>query len=220
MENERILPPIGFTESEALAFLYALQPYKKSASFPFRREAVSGHGKFIKYLPEDAVKKFEEIQNRLLIHFPFCADPVPFLPIFLEASLRKCLVTAHYEMEGNTRLGGLQPIGIYCDSGGWYCPCYSHTENEFHVIDLYEVKQAAIQMEHQDLMDFSNVTISNWADLLPSDNKIQLHIKLNSEGIKKALRHPFLSPYVLQETDAAESFQCIYLQVIFTDLRN
>ncbi|MED2973713.1 WYL domain-containing protein [Fictibacillus sp. B-59209] len=201
LENERILPPIGFTESEALAFLFALQPYKKSLSFPFRREAVSGHDKFINYLPDDAVKRFEEIQKRLLIHLPSYPDPVPFLPLFLDASLEQCLVTAHYELGGNTKLGRLQPIGIYCDCGSWYSPCYSHTENEFQVIDLKDVKQAAIQIEHQALMDFSEVTITNWPDLLPPSKKLQLHIKLEGEGIQKALRHPSLSSHVIQETD-------------------
>ncbi|MGV2806679.1 HTH domain-containing protein, partial [Clostridium perfringens] len=71
--QERMLPPISFTESEAIAIFFACQSLSYFSTLPFGDGAATALHKFYRYLPADIKAQIDRLKARGMIHSPFRA---------------------------------------------------------------------------------------------------------------------------------------------------
>ncbi|MDZ4938436.1 HTH domain-containing protein, partial [Clostridium perfringens] len=68
--NESILPPITFTESEAIAIFFASQSLRYFGALPFGDQTKSALDKFYHYLPSDVREQINRLQDKVAIWAP------------------------------------------------------------------------------------------------------------------------------------------------------
>ncbi|AIQ50303.1 helix-turn-helix transcriptional regulator [Paenibacillus sp. FSL R7-0331] len=122
--KERILPPIAFTEEEAVAIFFASHALRHYEYLPFKEESVSALHKFYNYMPGDVRDKIDDLKNRIDFVIPAREAEFPYLSILLEAAVEQKVLLIGYESQGEHRLRPVQPVGIYAAGGLWYCPAY------------------------------------------------------------------------------------------------
>jgi len=118
--RERVLPPISFTENEAMALFFACQSLQYYKTLPFEREAASALSKFRSSLSGDLKDKLDKLQERLMFWVPPQEADAPHLKGLLDAALDGRIVRIVYD--GNERAGErtIQPLGVYAMNGLWY----------------------------------------------------------------------------------------------------
>jgi predicted DNA-binding transcriptional regulator YafY len=199
IENDRILPPIGFTEMEASAILYGLQSYG-TESFPFQIQSRSVSHKLLQYLPEDAKDTWEHLQKRLSVQFPLPEQSL-HAPIMLEAAIKQKIVTVLYHIQDSKTYCNIQPIGIYNEDGEWFCPAYCYSLTDFHVFNLSDIHQAVINYEPMDIKDFTDITIHNWAAKITPRSYVELVAEIAPDKTNYCISHPFLKQFIVKLDD-------------------
>ncbi|MDM5316951.1 HTH domain-containing protein [Fictibacillus sp. b24] len=194
IENDRILPPIGFTELEASAILYSLQAYKQT-TFPFQLQSKSIENKLNHYLPDDAKENWEQIHKRLSIQLPLPPQN-SLAPILLEAAVKQKIVTILYKMNDQKMYCNIQLIGIYSENGEWYCPAYCYSLMDFHIFKLIDIQNAVINYEPMEVKDFSNVTIHNWASAISPRSYLKLEAEIAPGGLPYCKSHTILNQFL------------------------
>ncbi|MBH0155480.1 HTH domain-containing protein [Fictibacillus sp. 5RED26] len=203
IENDRILPPIGFTEMEASSILFSLQAYTES-SFPFQTQSKSILHKLHQFMPEDAKDNWTQIQKRLLVQLPL-PPKSQVAPIILEASIKQKIVTILYTMKEQKMYSNIQLIGLYSENGEWYCPAYCYSLMDYHVFTLSDIKHAVINYEPIEVKDFTEVTIHNWASQISPRNYVRLEADLLLEELTYCESHPFLKQFITMKQDGLYS---------------
>lgn len=199
IENDRILPPIGFTEMEASAILYSLHSYGDE-SFPFQIQSRSVSSKLLQYLPADAKEHWDHVQKRLSVQLPLPERGL-HAPVMLEAAIKQKIVTVLYHIQDSKTYCNIQPIGIYNENGEWFCPAFCYSLTDFHVFNLSDIHQAVINYEPMDTKDFSSITIHNWAAKITPRSYLELVAEIAPEGIKYCMTHPFLKQFIVKVED-------------------
>jgi predicted DNA-binding transcriptional regulator YafY len=199
IENDRILPPIGFTEMEASAILYGLHSYG-SESFPFQIQSRSVSNKLLQYLPADAKDNWEHVQKRLSVQFPLPEQSL-HAPVMLEAAIKQKIVTVLYNIQGSKTYCNIQPIGIYNEDGEWFCPAYCYSLTDFHVFSLSDIHQAVINYEPMDIKDFTDITIHNWAAKITPRSYVELVAEISPKKTDYCISHPFLKQFIVKLDD-------------------
>jgi predicted DNA-binding transcriptional regulator YafY len=201
IENDRILPPIGFTEMEASAILFGLQTFEEE-SFPFQIQSRSVSKKLLHYLPEDAKENWEHIQKRLFVQSPLPSKNI-VAPVILEAAIKQKIVTILFKIKEERTYCNIQPIGLYSEKGEWYCPAFCYTLMDFHIFKITDIVTAVINYEPMDVKDFSNITIHNWAGKVALRSFLELHADLTEEGEHYCSSHFFLKQFLQKADDGS-----------------
>ena len=128
--REKVLPPISFTEHEAIALFFAGQSLRNYNSLPFKNEVDTALHKFFHYLSSDLKQKIERMQQRLVFWVPPHELEVSFLKELLEAALDQRVVTIVYEASSH-QVRMIQPLGIYTMNGLWYCQAYCFLAEDY-----------------------------------------------------------------------------------------
>ncbi|MCM3718568.1 helix-turn-helix transcriptional regulator [Fictibacillus phosphorivorans] len=199
IEDDRILPPIGFTEMEASSILFALHAYE-AESFPYQVQSRSASTKLLHYLPADAKEKWRHVQKRLAVHFPLPKESL-HAPVMLEAAMKQKIVTVLYHVEGSNIYSNIQPIGIYNEDREWFCPAYCYSLNDFHVFNLSDIHQAVINYEPMDTKDFTAITIHNWAAKITPRSYLELVAEIAPHKTDYCVSHPFLKQFIVKVDD-------------------
>jgi predicted DNA-binding transcriptional regulator YafY len=122
--QERLLPPISFSEGEAVAMFFACQSLDYFGSLPFGDGAYSALNKFYHYLPADVREQIDRLKNRVAIWSPHRLMYPEILQTLLQAIMVRSVVTIEYSSNSGVSKRNIQPIGLYASSGYWYCPAY------------------------------------------------------------------------------------------------
>lgn len=133
--REKVLPPISFTEHEAIALFFACQSLHNYKALPFKNEVNTALDKFFYYLSSELKQKIESMQQRLLFWVPPHELEVPFLKELLDAALQQQVVTILYE-SATTKNRTIQPLGIYTMNGLWYCQAYCFLAEDYRVFRI------------------------------------------------------------------------------------
>ncbi|MBY6036486.1 HTH domain-containing protein [Fictibacillus nanhaiensis] len=199
MENDRILPPIGFTELEASAILFSLQPYEQD-SFPFQIQSRSISHKLLQYLPDDAKENWENVQKRLYVQSPL-PQKSALSNVLFEAAIKQKIATILYKFDNSATYCNMQPIGIYNEKDEWYCPAFCYSLMDYHIFNLSDITQAVINYEPMDVKDFSNITIHNWASQITPRSYVELEADIAPEGIPYCMSHHYLKQFLFKQED-------------------
>jgi predicted DNA-binding transcriptional regulator YafY len=159
--NERILPPIAFTEEEAVAIFFASHALRHYQYLPFKEESLSALHKFYHYMPGDVRDRIDEMKNRIDFLTPARQAEFPFLSILLEAATGQKVLLIHYESKGGSSQRQIQPVGIYASSGLWYCPAYCFQRGDIRLFRCDRISSAEYDSSGRAPLDLRHIHLGN-----------------------------------------------------------
>ncbi|MEY2373337.1 helix-turn-helix transcriptional regulator [Lysinibacillus capsici] len=198
--REKVLPPISFTEHEAIALFFACQSLRNYKALPFKNEVNTALDKFFHYLSSELKKKIESMQQRLIFWVPPHELNVPFLKELLEAALEQHVVTILYDASiSKSRV--IQPLGIYTINGLWYCQAYCFLAEDYRVFRVDRVKDFSLDADQSLKLNMTNEHIKSWIMPTNEDNMLDLEVDLTPEGVKRCQSEVWLSQWLKLRED-------------------
>jgi predicted DNA-binding transcriptional regulator YafY len=184
--KERVLPPIAFTEDEAVALFFASHALRHYRYLPFRSESTSALSKFYPYMPGDVRDLIDEMKNRVDFHTPARQAEFPYLSELLDAAVRQKVLRIDYESRERQSCRDIQPIGIYASHGLWYCPAYCFLRRDIRLFRCDRIKGVREADVSAKPVDLASIHLDNWESLDVADREwVRLVAELGSEAIPK-----------------------------------
>lgn len=200
--QERLLPPISFTEGEALAMFFACQTMDYYSSLPFGEGADSALHKFYHYLPADVREQIDRLKNRIMFWSPYRLMSAEILQTLLKAIMIGSVVNIEYRSSSGVSERNIQPIGLYASSGYWYCPAYCFTKEDIRQFRADRILSAALNETIACRADVSQKT------LLDKPNKndreqFTLELEMTKKGVWLLESNPRFGPFIQQNEDGS-----------------
>ncbi|WP_422659951.1 helix-turn-helix transcriptional regulator [Paenibacillus sp. EC2-1] len=184
--NERILPPIAFSEDEAVAMFFASHALRHYLFMPFDEESSSALSKFYYYMPGDVRDRIDQIKNRVDISIPIRQQKALYLTILLEAAVEQRILTIQYESKQGYSERKIQPVGIYASNGFWYCPAYCFIREDFRLFRCDRIQSAEYDTSGITPLDHRHIDLGNWESLTKErPTYIPLVVELGREGVQR-----------------------------------
>lgn len=199
--QERILPPISFTESEALAMFIACQSLEFFGSLPFDEGARSALHKFYHYLPADVQEQIDLLRHKVAIWSP----QRPMLPenlrVLLQALTQGAVVTIEYSSSEGTSKRDIQPFALYASAGYWYCPAYCFKRQDYRLFRADRIHSAELNEETPGLEEVHKRTLVD----IPEENSEQVTfvVHLTKNGVRLLESDPWLGQAIVRNTDGS-----------------
>lgn len=190
--REKVLPPISFTEHEAIALFFACQSLRNYKSLPFNNEVDSALHKFFHYLSSELKRKIERMRQRLVFWVPPHELEAPFLKELLEAALEQRAVTIVYEA-ASRRERMIQPLGLYTMNGLWYCQAYCFLAEDYRVFRVDRVKDFSQKADQSRRLDTTEEDIQTWIQRTDESEALELEVDLTPEGVRRCQSDLWLS---------------------------
>ncbi|WP_410771148.1 helix-turn-helix transcriptional regulator [Fontibacillus sp. BL9] len=182
--NERVLPPIAFTEEEAVAIFFASHALRHYSFLPFETEASSALGKFYNFMPGDVRDRIDEMKNRVDFVTPQRQSSFPHLGVLLDAAVRQQVVRIEYESREDTACRDIQPVGIYASGGLWYCPAYCFRRGDFRLFRCDRILSATALPDMEPL-DLRHINLANWeAHIRSKRHNAECFVELSKMGVE------------------------------------
>jgi len=182
--KERMLPPIAFTEEEAVAMFFAVHALRHYSSLPFEAESSSALSKFYSYLPEDVRDRIDQMKNRVDFVTPPRQAESPYLSVLLDAAVHQKVLFIEYEALNGKSSREIQPIGIYANNGLWYCPAYCFLRGDFRVFRCDRIRSAVPSGSKP--LDLRHVHLGNRDLLIQAEREcVPLYVELSKEGVQQ-----------------------------------
>lgn len=183
--RERVLPPIAFTEEEAVAMFFAVNALRHYSSLPFEAESASALSKFYLHMPGDVRDRIDSMKNRVDFVTPTRRGDAPCLAILLDAAVRQKVLAVEYESkeEGATSRR-IQPVCIYANNGLWYCTAYCFLRQGFRVFRCDRIREAAYDESGTEPLDLGDVGLSR-RDAAEPREPVRLRAELTRAGVQR-----------------------------------
>ncbi|CAG7615005.1 helix-turn-helix transcriptional regulator [Paenibacillus allorhizosphaerae] len=183
--KERILPPIAFSEEEAVAMFFAVYALRHYSSLPFETESASALDKFYLHMSGDVRDRIDQMKNRVDFVTPTRQQESPFLSILLEAAVQQKVLLIEYESRGDEACRHIQPIGIYANNGLWFCPAYCFLRKDFRIFRCDRIHSASFDTEGTEPMDLRHVHLGNRESFFRTEKAITgLYADLSQKGVQ------------------------------------
>lgn len=180
--QERLLPPISFSESEAVAMFFACQSLDYFSSLPFGDGAGSALHKFYHYSPADVREQIDRLKNRVAIYSPYRLMSPEILQTLLQAIMIRGVVTIDYSSSSGVLKRNIQPIGLYASSGYWYCPAYCFLREEIRQFRADRFLSASLNESIPCREDIEQKTLLNKPEKDHLEQKVLL-LELTKKGV-------------------------------------
>jgi predicted DNA-binding transcriptional regulator YafY len=202
--KERILPPIAFSEDEAISIFFALHALRHTISLPFDSEYESIKKKFYLNLSGDSRDTIDKMVDRVDFLSIQQQEESPFLRQLLDAAIQQDVLIIHYEMKGGVSNRTIQPIGIYANEGKWYCPSYCFQKKEYRVFRCDRIKSIEHD-ENTDPIDLSDLNLKNRFLIFNESAKegVDLYVELTDKGVEKYQSANFPTIYLNKRDDGS-----------------
>ncbi|MVO98064.1 helix-turn-helix transcriptional regulator [Paenibacillus lutrae] len=191
--RERLLPPIAFSEEEAVAIFFAIHALRHYSSLPFEAESHSALKKFYSHMPHDTRDRIDQMKNRVDFVTPFRQASSPHLSMLLTAAVQQQVIRIDYESRQRRSNRDIQPVGIYTRNGLWYCYAYCYPSAEYRVFRCDRIHSAV----PSDLgaMDLREVHLEN-RDLPKPEGQdnLTVYAELTREGVLACEAEPWPEP--------------------------
>lgn len=190
--NERMLPPITFSEQEAVAMFFAYQSLQHYGALPFEEESITALNKFYYYLPDDTKGKIDKMKQRVVFWTPRRHTDNPYLRPLLDASLQQQAIQVVYDSKEGAKCRVIQPIGVYSHNGYWYCPAYCHLKERFLLFRVDRILKVEPAEDSVSAVDLSQYSIMDWfypksSELMgtDADGSLEVVVRLTKEGVRR-----------------------------------
>ncbi|PCD82767.1 transcriptional regulator [Lysinibacillus fusiformis] len=185
--SSTILPPILFTEEEAVAIFFAFQSLHYYRDLPFNTEMKSVSQKLYESLQKEAQKKVDSLQSYIAFWNPKRAISTPLLSDVLEAIINHSQLDIQYESKSGITTKHVHPIGVYAHDGLWYMPAI-HLQTEKTL--LFRVDRIH-SMHVSDKGYETTVHLQQWLESPHEPQQpIRLHVELTREGVRQCRSEP------------------------------
>jgi len=183
--KERILPPIAFSEDEAISIFFMIHALRHYISLPFDIEYKSIKKKFYLNLSGDIRASIDRMEDRVDFLSVYQEEEIPFLKQLLDAAIEQKVVIISYEANNKTSCRSIQPIGIYANEGKWYCPSYCFSTKDYRVFRCDRIKSVELD-EDTSPINLSNINLRN-RFLVHKEGKddLELYVELTNKGVEK-----------------------------------
>ncbi|MBP2243057.1 putative DNA-binding transcriptional regulator YafY [Cytobacillus eiseniae] len=182
--NERVLPPIAFSEDEAVSIFFAIHALRHYLSLPFDIEYESIVKKFYLNLSGDIRDTIDRMQDRVDFQSIHQQEKIPFLKQLLDAAIQQDVLKISYETKGKTSSRTIQPIGIYAKEGKWYCPSYCFFREDYRVFRCDRI-QSIERDETITPIDLSHITLKNRFSILnQKKERMEIYVELTKQGVE------------------------------------
>jgi predicted DNA-binding transcriptional regulator YafY len=191
--KERQLPPIAFSEQEAVAIFFAYQSLQYYGALPFADESITALDKFYYYLPDDTKLKIDKMKQRVVFWTSKRQAPTPYLEPLLNAALQQQPLQITYNSKEGAQERTIQPIGVYSFSGYWYCPAFCFWKERYLLFRIDRVLAAKAAPEGHRTVDLSGFPITDWFNPPEKkqhsiDHKLEIEATLSIAGVRKYQR--------------------------------
>ncbi|MFA2811046.1 helix-turn-helix transcriptional regulator [Bacillus mycoides] len=194
-----MLPPILFTEEEAVSIFFAFQSLSYYRNLPFNTEINSVTHKLYSSLQNDAKAKVDKIRSYIAFWNPKRTIETTFLNEVLTAAIENKNLHFQYESKSGIKTKRVHPIGVYAHDGLWYLPSYDFSKKK---VLLYRVDRILSILSTEENKD----TFMNLEEWFESNSNvvhtpIQLHVLLTTEGVRQCKSVPYLEEFVIVNED-------------------
>lgn len=186
--NDRMLPPIFFKESEAVAMFLAYHSLRFFGALPFQAETDKALKKFYRHLPEDVQQCIDRMKERVVFWNPSRIQPSDHLKIILEVAIEQAVILIHYDGPTGISERTIQPIGLYSYNGFWYCPAYCFKRQSFRLFraDRIHYAKRVASNTRRDLPYRSIIDWIKWSEKDCTD-PVPFVVELTREGTRRAV---------------------------------
>lgn len=184
----RMLPPIIFSEDEALAIFFAFQSLQYYKSLPFDVDITSASQKLFKRLPEDVRPQIENLKTKLVFGHQKREIEAPLLKTLVQKTTEKAVIKIQYQTENQITNRVIYPIGVYSKGGIWYMPAHDYEKQS---VRLFRVDRVIAVEDAEG--DFEIIT-EKMMDVLHSykiEKPIPIYIELSARGILRCKDNPY-----------------------------
>lgn len=195
----RLLPPILFTEEEAVAIFFAFQSLSYYRNLPFDAETSSVAQKLYSSLPSDAKMKIDKMQSYIAFWNPKRAIETPLLKEVLEAAIDSNNLHMQYESCSGVTTKYIRPIGVYAHDGLWYLPAYDYRKQKNLLYRVDRIQSILSSEKNDD--EFMN--LKQWFDFNEVQKPIRLHVQLTMEGVRQCKSVPSFEGLVVTNEDGS-----------------
>ncbi len=195
----RVIPPILFTEEEAVSIFFAFQSLSYYRDLPFNTEINSVTHKLYSSLQHDAKAKVDKIRSYIAFWNPKRTIETPLLNEVLTAAIENKNLHFQYESKSGIKTKHVHPIGVYAHDGLWYLPSYDFGRKK---VLLYRVDRILSILSMEENTD----TFMNLEEWFASNSNVvhnptQLHVLLTTEGVRQCKSVPYLEEFVIVNED-------------------
>lgn len=204
--NERMLPPIAFSEEEAVAVFFASHALRHYRDLPFETEMSSALQKFYLHMPQDVRSTIDEMQDRVDFRAPHRNQAAPFLNVLLEAAVRRQRVRIGYDGKAGVEERDILPVGIYASNGFWYCPAYCLTRQDYRLFRCDRIVAADIlipsdhgqlELKVDGLPDTKQIHLGNWDTVQNREFElVPIYVELTREGCRRCETEMWPQPQI------------------------
>lgn len=192
--RERVLPPIAFTEEEAVAMFFAVHALRHYSSLPFEAESASALNKFYLHMPGDVRDRIDSMKDRVDFVTPARRGDAPYLSVLLEAAVRQKVLAIAYESKEEGRTSRrIQPVCLYANNGLWYCTAYCFLREGFRVFRCDKIREAAFDESGTEPLDLKDISLSRRENTKPND-PVRLRAALTRSGVQRCEAELWLAP--------------------------
>ncbi|MFT9846759.1 helix-turn-helix transcriptional regulator [Aneurinibacillus sp. REN35] len=196
--KERILPPIAFSEEEAVAIFFAIHALRHYSSLPFEAESSSVVSKFYHHMPPDIRNRINQMRNRVDFVTPTRQASSPYVSALLDAAIQQNVLLIDYESRKKRSQREIQPIGIYTRNGLWYCPAYCYQNDDIRVFRCDRIHSVARSTTKP--MDLQHIHLEN-REVKSGEESLSLFVELTKEGVEVCEAEPWSAPMLHTRPD-------------------
>lgn len=194
-----MLPPILFTEEEAVSIFFAFQSLSYYRDLPFNTGINSVTHKLYSSLQHDTKAKVDKIRSYISFWNPKRTIDTPLLNEVLTAAIENKNLHFQYESKSGIKTKHVHPIGVYAHDGLWYLPSYEFSRKK---VLLYRVDRILSILSTEENED----TFMNLEEWFASNSNVvhsptQLHVLLTTEGVRQCKSVPYLEEFVVVTED-------------------
>ncbi|WP_336787643.1 helix-turn-helix transcriptional regulator [Paenibacillus sp. MMO-177] len=203
--RERVLPPIAFTEEEAVAMFFAVHALRHYSSLPFETESVSALNKFYLHMPGDVRDRIDGMKHRVDFITPTRRGDAPCLSVLLDAAVHQKVLDIEYETK-DSEAGSrkIQPVCIYAHNGLWYCTAYCFLREGFRVFRCDRIRAASEDTAGTVKRDLGEIRQSRKEAVMPED-PVRLRVELSRAGVQRCEAELWLAPMLQVREDGSGS---------------
>jgi len=190
--RDRMLPPILFSENEAVAMFFAYQSLGNYRSLPFQKESSSALDKFYHYLPSETKQRIRELEARFAFWTPRRHLDVPHLSELVDYCVEQQIVQMVYDSSHGAQNRRIQPLGVYASSGLWYCIAYCLERKGMRTFRVDRMKELVIDPHAEGQKDFTRWNIQDYLGRGSDEGTLPMRVRLEREGVRRCQTDPWM----------------------------
>lgn len=203
--SNRVLPPVIFSEDEALAIFFAFQSLQYYNSLPFEVDIESASRKLFLALPNDTKPQIENLKSTLIFWHQKRETKTPLLKELIQKTAQKRAIKIRYQSQEQVTDRIIYPIGVYSNEGLWYVPAFDYEKQEtrlFRADRITSVEEVPVSFPSEPPTESLTKLLNSYKIKSP----IHLYIELSEKGLMRCRDNPYFETNIHPNPDGFGGF--------------